>query len=103
MAQLPKLPAAPKKDLPAPFKGGDRVLDKREVTSSLDVMDDPRGGRISRGVSMREDRGFKSPKDYQRMTSQMISEKPDEKLLSMPYARPASARRSTRPVSGRRR
>ena len=94
---LPKPPAA-KRDLPRPFKAGDRVLDRRDITSSIDVMDDPKGGRISRGVTMREDRdSFMSPKSYQAMTTRMINKPPDTSKL------PTSRRRvSRRRVQGRR-
>jgi hypothetical protein len=52
---LPKVPAAPKKDLPLPFKAGDRVMDRRDEVAREDV-GGPAGNRRTRPVSMREER-----------------------------------------------
>lgn len=109
---LPTPPKAPAKNLGAPFKGGDRVLDRNEIV-------DERGfGKNARGVTLREERDSAKPKDYQERTSRMIAN-PSSTITDRgvgrdtpvserferlpPPARPPERRRSTRSVSGRRR
>jgi len=89
MDEVPRPPAAPPKNIGEPFKGGDRVLDRREITSSTNwipgVKHEGEARHYSRGISLREDRDqFMRPKDYQRMTKGMISAPPEMPPLPKP-------------------
>ncbi len=77
--QLPKTPDPPKKDLPAPFKGGDRVLDRRDIVNVTNEgpWPHPDPQHRQRGISLREERDrFSSTKEYKRQTRNMIMRPP---------------------------
>ena len=93
---VPKPPKA-KRDLPAPFKGGDRVLDRDEVVASTNQgpwshADAVKHG-YERGINLRESRDdWQKPKEYQAMTKRMIAEPPNMKEVERFMGRPKQSR-----------
>lgn len=68
---MPTPPAAPKKDLPKPFKGGDRVLDRDEVVAEG-------FGKFGRGTTLREARKDSRGPGYNAVARDMINQPPRE-------------------------